>query len=638
MMDSSIPSSILEGVPVPVDTSHLASQVVSVAAATAPPVHAISIQVGDLFPDMKAFRARLGLFGITNKCPYRARRSDNSRFVGVCPTVMNELKQNKEGNRSSHTESKEPCPFHVIARRRKEGGVFVTRAILMHSPDCAAPITFSTSATSAYMSQLMEDSASFIAPREIGKFVHEATGTKLSYSTLWRTSHQLQTKERERQDASFKLIVPFLNAFCEANPNTAAVVEQHSNGRFYRLFLCPGPTGSALDDCPSGVHVESMCIRSCYEGYVLLAYAKDGLGALLPIAMAITPQADEDNWRFFFHQLLAALPVVSYPSTTISYDKDMSIHAAQISVLPASRSTTDASYVDWSSSGALSEFHAQMTHLCAGSYYSIMVGWITHVAVLMYARCVELDAEHSVFPGDLLSGSAVALGWDVASFGPSDYLVVNAREKQQVNLAIRSCSCGHWLDQAFPCVHAIRCLPLERLVNPAQFVHPSYFTESLRRCYSRRLMLINTNSIKPQGSSATPGNAAYLNEQGPEGGAGVALSAELPLLPPTSFEPVKRGRGRPRVVRTSSGRASGVGSGYQCGHCHGKGHNSRTCPMNPKDAARSTAAVPGTTADLSPPAPSPVTLGAAAPSPNVFVDSTVPFTLDSSLSTSTTTV
>ena len=66
MMDSSIPSSILEGVPVPVDTSHLASQVVSVAAATAPPVHAISIQVGDLFPDMKAFRARLGLFGITN--------------------------------------------------------------------------------------------------------------------------------------------------------------------------------------------------------------------------------------------------------------------------------------------------------------------------------------------------------------------------------------------------------------------------------------------------------------------------------------------------------------------------------------------------------------------------------------------
>ena len=155
MMDSSIPSSILEGVPVPVDTSHLASQVVSVAAATAPPVDAHASEVGAMVRALKAVRARLRLLGTPKNRPYRARRSDNSRFVGVCPTVMNELKQNKEGNRSNHTESKEPCPFHVIARRRKEGGVFVTRAILMHSPDCAAPITFSTSATSAYMSQLM---------------------------------------------------------------------------------------------------------------------------------------------------------------------------------------------------------------------------------------------------------------------------------------------------------------------------------------------------------------------------------------------------------------------------------------------------------------------------------------------------
>merc|ERR1712113_647200 len=62
----------------------------------------------------------------------------------------------------------------------------------------------------------------------------------------------------------------------------------------------------------------------------------------------------------------------------------------------------------------------------------------------------------------------------------------------------------------------------------------------------------------------------------------VTMPTELPLLPPSGTEPVKRGRGRPRVVRSNSHRGSGLGAMYQCGHCNGKGHNSRTCPMNQK--------------------------------------------------------
>lgn len=596
----------------------------------------VTIKVGDYFPDMKSFRAKLGLYGITHKCPYRARRSDNSRFVGICPAVMNEIKKEHKHDKKDDNSSTAPadpkvtCPFNVIARRRKEGGVTVTRAILHHAPNCTAPVTFSTSATSAYMAQLMDENASTIAPREIGKYVHEATGTKLSYSTLWRTSHLLQTKERERQDATFKKIVPFLNAFREANPGTLAVVEQHPNGRFYRMFLCPGALASAFGDCPFALHVESTPISSCYEGSLLVVYVKDGLGALIPTAFAITSREDEENWRFFFHQLLTALPIIGCPGVTISHVKDPAIEGAQMAVLPASRSTNNFSRLDWTASGTLHEYYSQLQHLCTGSYFSLMVGWITQVAVLVYARYVEMESERSVFPGGILGrGSVHFSGWEVASFGPSDYLVVNAHEKQQVNLALRSCSCGQWIEHPFPCIHATRCLPLERLVGLGQFVHPSYFTESVRRCYSRRMTLIDADTVTPQADPPMDGATNFVNEHGDPTTDGVVVPAEMPLLPPTSLTPVKRGRGRPRVVRQSGNGRGAMSAMYQCGHCNGKGHNSRTCPLNQKPDMQSAAQVANVALATGPTPPS---------SSHVFGDATVPFSIDATLSASSTTV
>ena len=102
MADPTISSAMLDGVPVGdvggvggvrVTLTDLAPQPVQTVAPTQPSLDAVTIKVGDLFPDMKSFRARLGLYGITHKCPYRARRSDNSRFVGICPAVMTEIKK-----------------------------------------------------------------------------------------------------------------------------------------------------------------------------------------------------------------------------------------------------------------------------------------------------------------------------------------------------------------------------------------------------------------------------------------------------------------------------------------------------------------------------------------------------------------
>lgn len=616
MADPTISSAMLDGVP-------MGGVRAPAYAQGMPPQQAldsVSIKVGDLFPNMKQFRAKLGLYGITHKCPYRARRSDNSRFVGICPTVMNELKKEDHAHGAglggeqgkARAAGKPSCPFNVIARRRKEGGVCVTRAMLAHSPDCTAPVTFSTSATSAYMAQLMDDQASNIAPREIGKYVHEATGTKLSYSTLWRTSHLLATKERERQDATFKKIVPFLNAFREANPGTLAVIEQRPDARFYRAFLCPGALANAFGECPFILHVESTPITSFHGGFLLIAYVKDGLGALVPLAMGITPQEDEENWRFFFHQLLTALPIIGCPGVTVTHAKDAAINDAQLSVLPASRSSTNVMRLDWTASGTLHEYYSQLSQLCSNSYFAIMVGWITQVAVLIYARYVELETEHSVFPGGILGRMHVgSSGWEVASFGPSDYLVVNAHEKQQVNLALRTCSCGQWLEQPFPCIHAIRCLPLERLVGLGQFIHPSHFTESVRRCYSRRMALIDANAVPPQDDQGF--------DQAAVGREAMMIPTEMPLLPPSSGKPEKRGRGRPRVVRPNNGgRGSGLGAMYQCGHCHGKGHNSRTCPLNNKNEQ--------------PPVPAPETMPTTAQPPAaMFGDAPVPFAIDAAL-------
>lgn len=611
MAATELSSSLLDAVPVGL----VANEVIHA-------VEDVTINVGDVFPNMKQFRSKLGLYGITHKCPYRARRSDNSRFVGLCPTVMTALKRDPKKAGANVDPATgvpdlgaEQCPFNIIARRRKEGGVCVTRAVMQHAPGCKAPVTFSTSATSAYMTQLMEDSTSTIAPREIGKFVHRATGTKLSYSTLWRTSHMLASKERERQDATFRKIVPFLDAFREANPGTVAIVEQRSDAHFYRAFLFPGALMSAFSDCPFGLHVDAMPLTSFHEGRLLISYARDGLNGLLPLAIAIVPSDDEDNWRFFLHQLLVALPILGCPGLSITYEQSQGIESAISVVLPASRANATSIRTDWSTSGTLQEFYLQLSQLCANSYFMVIVGWITQVAVLMYARYVELEPERNMFPGAILGCVGVAgTGWEVVSFGPSDYLVVNAHEKHQVNLALRTCTCGEWYEHSFPCVHAIRCLPLERLVALGQFIHPSYFTESMRRCYSRRMTLIDPASVPSQ--SDTIDTSAFVRGQLGHGNS-IMIAPAMPLLPPSAGETVKRGRGRPRIARSSaSHRGAGLGAMYQCGHCHGKGHNSRTCPMVTKPELQ----VPQ----------SPTTLNSGTENP-IFDEAAVQFPLDSAL-------
>ena len=105
MADPTISSSMLEEVPV--GGVRMAETPAWGGSVEPPPdmrsaMDAVTIKVGDLFADMKQFRAKLGLYGITHKCPYRARRSDNSRFVGICPIVMNELKKDpKQGEHST---------------------------------------------------------------------------------------------------------------------------------------------------------------------------------------------------------------------------------------------------------------------------------------------------------------------------------------------------------------------------------------------------------------------------------------------------------------------------------------------------------------------------------------------------------
>ena len=154
-----------------------------------------------------------------------------------------------------------------------------------------------------------------------------------------------------------------------------------------------------------------------------------------------------------------------------------------------------------------------------------------------------------------------------------------------VNLENRTCSCGEWQAQGFPCAHAIRAI-LTRNENPQLYAEPFYALDAYKSTYAGAIMHPQTGELEtpPQ----FDGNRYKLTqiadgegdeeESGSRSGSGSESESESEsesddtLMPPNT----RRLIGRPKKRRIRSHGEQPPRS-FKCGRCEEIGHSRRTC-------------------------------------------------------------
>ena len=143
------------------------------------------------------------------------------------------------------------------------------------------------------------------------------------------------------------------------------------------------------------------------------------------------------------------------------------------------------------------------------------------------------------------AGVAFGQSWSVLKSSEGVY-EVQAKKSVCVDLSWKTCTCYSWQTNGFPCAHAFAAIHRSGL-ELEKFIDPYYHTEMYQKAYAIPIIPIDTIDMP------------FANPN------------DLQVLPPIC----KRQAGRPKRKRGEG--ASDEKRHYQCGRCHGYGHNSRGC-------------------------------------------------------------
>ena len=167
-----------------------------------------------------------------------------------------------------------------------------------------------------------------LTPDNIKRWALSEYGIELSYSKCWRALQSIKAGELQLSCDSYKKLESFFICLEEENPGTSTNMEIEADGTFRRSFVCFSASKNAVKYSLPVIVVDACHMRSKFGGMIMLASTKDCLGKIIPVAAAVVPTEDYENWRYFLDCLKSAIPALDSPETIFMSDRDKGISKA----------------------------------------------------------------------------------------------------------------------------------------------------------------------------------------------------------------------------------------------------------------------------------------------------------------------
>lgn len=258
--------------------------------------------VGQRFSSVHEFRESLRKYAIAHQFAFKYKKNDSHRVTVKCKA--------------------EGCPWRIHASRLSTTQLICIKKMNpTHTCDGAFATTGHQATRSWVASIIKEKLKDFpdYKPKDIVNDIKQEYGIQLNYFQAWRGKEIA----KEQLQGSYKEAYSQLPFFCEklmeANPGSLAMCTTKEDSSFDRLFVSLHALLHGFQQgCRPLIFLDSIPLRSKYQGTLLAATAADADDGVFPVAFAIVDDAEsDDSWHWFLLQLKSVLST-SCPITFVA--------------------------------------------------------------------------------------------------------------------------------------------------------------------------------------------------------------------------------------------------------------------------------------------------------------------------------
>ncbi|XP_065852579.1 uncharacterized protein [Euphorbia lathyris] len=257
--------------------------------------------VGQRFCSVHEFREALRKYAIAHQFAFRYKKNDSHRVTVKCKA--------------------EGCPWRIHASRLSTTQLICIKKMNSTHTCEGSAVTTGHQATRSWVAGIIKEKLRInpnYKPKDIVNDIKDEYGIQLNYFQAWRgkeiAKEQLQGSYKE----AYNQLPLFCEKITETNPGSFATFTTKEDSSFHRLFVSfHASLYGFLQGCRPLIFLDSIPLKSKYQGTLLAATAADGDDGVFPVAFAVVDTESDDNWHWFLLQLKAALST-SCPLTFVA--------------------------------------------------------------------------------------------------------------------------------------------------------------------------------------------------------------------------------------------------------------------------------------------------------------------------------
>lgn len=257
--------------------------------------------VGQRFNSVHEFRESLRKYAIAHQFAFRYKKNDSHRVTVKCKA--------------------EGCPWRIHASRLSTTQLICIKKMNPTHTCEGAVATTGHQATRSWVASIIKEKLKVFPnykPKDIVNDIKQEYGIQLNYFQAWRgkeiAKEQLQGSYKE----AYNQLPFFCERIMETNPGSLATFTTKEDSSFHRLFVSFHASLYGFQQgCRPLLFLDSIPLKSKYQGTLLAATAADGDDGVFPVAFAVVDAESDDNWHWFLLQLKSALST-SCPVTFVA--------------------------------------------------------------------------------------------------------------------------------------------------------------------------------------------------------------------------------------------------------------------------------------------------------------------------------
>ncbi|XP_015874821.2 uncharacterized protein LOC107411697 isoform X2 [Ziziphus jujuba] len=257
--------------------------------------------VGQRFSSVHEFRESLRKYAIAHQFAFRYKKNDSHRVTVKCKA--------------------EGCPWRIHASRLSTTQLICIKKMNSTHTCEGAVATTGHQATRSWVASIIKEKLKVFPnykPKDIVNDIKQEYGIQLNYFQAWRgkeiAKEQLQGSYKE----AYNQLPLFCEKIMETNPGSLATFTTKEDSSFHRLFVAFHASLYGFQQgCRSLLFLDSVSLKSKYQGTLLAATAADGDDGVFPVAFAVVDTETDDNWHWFLLQLKSVISV-SCPITFVA--------------------------------------------------------------------------------------------------------------------------------------------------------------------------------------------------------------------------------------------------------------------------------------------------------------------------------